>query len=156
MAFSVLKPAVASPGDSPRISVSQFYKEQLAKRNVILIPSSFEKSGDPTKVLGEQAEEKVINAIENCCRDIPGIEIICIHGVRVIGDSPSIIREVDQCVFLRYQGRHYVVVTEVKCNANAKKSGGTRKKAVSQLKTFISMLGSELNVQTDQLQVHTV
>ena len=74
----------------------------------------------------------------------------------MIGGHPSIIREVDQCCFITYQGRHYILVTEVKCNADIKKSGGTRKKAITQLNTFTEMLGIELNVPTDKLQTHAV
>ena len=122
MALSVHRPAVATPSASSGLSVVEFFTEKLKTSNVVLAPPTFELSGDPNKVLGEEAEKKVIESIEKCGRDIPGIQIICFHGVRVIGDSPSIIREVDQCCFITYQGRHYVLITEVKRNADIKKS----------------------------------
>ena len=156
MALSVHRSAVGSPADSSGVSVTEYYRQQFIKTPVVLVPSSFEFSGDLSKLLGEQAEKKVIDSIEQCGRDIPGIQTICFHGVRVIGSSPSIIREIDQCCFITYQGRRYILITEVKCNADIKKRGGTRKKAIVQLNTFIEMLGNELNVPTDQLQTHAV
>ena len=154
--MSVHTSAVASPGDSSGISVTEIFTGKLKTLDVVLVPATFELSGDPNKVLGEEAEKKVIDSIEKCGSDIPGIKIICFHGCRVIGCSPNIIREVDQCCFITYQGRRYVLITEVKCNADIKKSGGTRKKARTQLNTFIKMLGNELNVPTDNLQAHSV
>ena len=136
MTVSVHRPAVATPDDSSGLSVVEFFSEKLKSSDVVLVPSTYEPSGNPNKLLGEQAEKKVIESIERCGRDIPGIKIICFHGVRVIGSSPSIIREVDQCCFITYQGRRYILITEVKCNADIKKSGGTRKKAINQLNTF--------------------
>ena len=156
MALSVHRPVVASPVDSSGISVTKYYQEQLIKSPLVLVPPSFELSGDPNKVLGEQAEKKVIDSIEKCGRDISGIKIICFHGVRVIGGSRSIIREVDQCCFITYQGRRYILITEVKCNADIKKSGGTRKKAIVQLNTFTEMLRTECNLPTDNLQLHAL
>ena len=142
MALSVHRPAVTDPCGSSGLSVVGFFTEKLKTSNVVLVPPSFELSGDPSKVLGEEAEKKVIESFDKCGRDIPGIQVICFHGVRVIGGSPTIIREVDQCCFLTYQGRRYVLITEVKCNADIKKSGGTRKKAIVQLNAFIEMLGN--------------
>ena len=156
MALCVHRPAVATPLDSSELSVTDFFTEKLKTSNVVLVPPSFVLSVDPKRKLGEEAEKKVIDLMEKCGRDIPGIEIICFHGVRVIGGSPSIIREVDQCCFITYQGRRYVLITEVKCNADIKKSGGTRKKAIVQLKTFTEMLGNELKIPTDKLQTHSV
>ena len=156
MALSVHRPAVATPSGSSGLSVTEFFTEKLKTLKVVLAPSTFELSGNPNKKLGEEAEKKVINSIEKCGRDIPGIKVICFHGVRVIGGSPSIIREVDQCCFLAFQGRRYVLITEVKCNVDIKKSGGTRKKAMVQLNTFTEMLRKELNVPTDNLQTHSV
>ena len=155
MTLSVHKSAVGSPVD-PGVSLTEHYRKQMIKTPVVLVPSGFEFSGDSNKLLGEQAEKKVIDSIEKCGRDIPGIQTICFHGVRVIGSSPSIIREIDQCCFITYQGRRYILITEVKCNADIKKSGTTRKKAIVQLNTFIEMLGNELNVPTDNLQMHSV
>ena len=151
MALSVFRPAVATPNDSSGLSVMEFFNEKLKTSDVVLVPPNFELSGDPNKVLGEEAEKKVIDSMGKCGRNIPGIKIICFHGVRVIGGSPSIIREVDQCCFITYQGRRYILITEVKCNADIKKSGGTRKKAITQLNTFNEMLGNELKIQTDTL-----
>ena len=96
MALTVHRPAVATPYDSCGLSVAEFFTEKLKASNVVLAPETFELSGDPTRKLGEEAEKKVIDSIKKCGRDIPGIQIICFHGVRVIGSSPSIIREVDQ------------------------------------------------------------
>ena len=146
---------MGSPVGSSGLSVTEYYS-QLCKSSLVLAPPTFESSGDPGKLLGEEAEKKVIDSFGKCVRDIPGLDILCFHGVRVIGGSPSIIREVDQCCFLTYQGRYYVLVMEVKCNEIIKKSGGTRKKAITQLKAFTKMLGDELNVPTDQLQTHSV
>ena len=77
-------------------------------------------------------------------------------GVRVIAGCPIILREVDFCLFISYQGRHYIVIKEVKCNANPESSRATSKKAISQLRTFEAMLASELNVQTDKLHFQAV
>ena len=57
---------------------------------------------------------------------------------------------------LTYQGRHYILVFEVKCNADVKRSDGTRKKAITQLNTFIELLGNELNIPVDKLLTHAV
>ena len=156
MALSVHRPAVANPGGSSGLSVVEFFSKKLKTTNVVLVPPSFELSGDPKKVLGEEAEKKVIESFDKCGCDIPGIQTICFNGVRVIGGIPTIIREVDQCCFLTFQGRRYILITEVKCNADIKKSGGTRKKAIVQLNAFIEMLGNELKIPTDQLQTHAV
>ena len=153
--MSVQRPAVASPEAFSGLSVTEYYS-QLCKSSLVLAPPTFESSGDPGKLLGEEAEKKVIDSFGKCVRDIPGLDILCFHGVRVIGGSPSIIREVDQCCFLTYQGRHYVLVLEVKCNEIIKKSGGTRKKAITQLNTFIEMLRDELSIPTDQILRHAV
>ena len=149
MAMVVHRPALASPTDKNGLFVTEFFTEKLKNSNIVLVPPSFEFSGDPRKKLGEEAEKKVVDSLEKCVQDIPGLEILCFHDVRVIGGLPSIIREVDQCCFLTYQGRHYVLGMEVKCNADIKKSGGTRKKAMTQLNTFTEMLRDELNVPTD-------
>ena len=82
-------PAVASPGDSSGISVAEIFSGKLKTLDVFLVPATFELSGDPNKVLGEEAEKKVIDSIEKCGRDIPGIKIICFHGIQVIG-CPSL------------------------------------------------------------------
>ena len=116
MALVVHTPAVASPSDKSGHSATEFFTEKLKTSNIVLIPPSFEFSDDPRRKLGEEAEKKVVDSIVKCVQDIPGLEILCFHDVRVIGGLPSIIREVDQCCFLTYQGRHYVLVMEVKCN----------------------------------------
>ena len=156
MALSIHRPAVATPDGSSGFSVNAFFTDKLQASNVVLVPSTFELSGNPKKKMGEDAEKKVIDSIEKCGRDIPGIQIICFHGVRVIGGSPSIIREVDQCCFIDFQGRHYILITEVKCNAVIKTSNSTRKKAITQLKTFTEMLEREFHVPTDALNAHSV
>ena len=97
------RPATASAVDSSKVSVVDYFNEKLTKSSVVFIPPVFEFSGDPSKKLGEDAEKNVIDSIEKCGRDILGLKIICFHGVRVIGGSPSIIREIDQCCFLSYQ-----------------------------------------------------
>ena len=122
MAWSVHKSALGSPVDPSGVSLTEHYRRQMVKTPVVLVPSSFEFSGVSNKLLGEQAEKKVIDSIEKCGRDIPGIQTICFHGVRVIGSSPSIIREIDQCCFITYQGWRYILVTAVKCNARGKNS----------------------------------
>ena len=58
--------------------------------------------------------------------------------------------------FITYQGRHYIVIKEVKCNANPETSRSTSKKAITQLKTFEDMLAKELNVPTNNIQFHAV
>ena len=152
----VNRPATATAVGSSGLSVVDYFEEKFPKNSVIVVPPAFEFSGDPSKKLGEEAEKMVFDSIEKCGRDIPGLKIICFHGVRVIGGIKNIIREVDQCCFLTYQGRHYVLVMEVKCNADIKKSGGTRKKAMTQLNTFTAMLRDELNVQTEKILTHAV
>ena len=87
--MSVHTPAVATPGDSSGISVAEIFTRKLKTLDVVLVQAIFELSSDPNKVLGEEAEKKVIGSIEKCGRDIPGIKIICFHGVQVIG-GPSL------------------------------------------------------------------
>ena len=120
------------------------------------VPEDYEFSGDPKKKLGEEAEKKVFDKVGQGGRDIPGIQIVCFHGVRVIAGFPIILREADFCLFITYQGRYYIVIKEVKCNANPERSRGTSKKAITQLKTFKDMLASELNVQTKNIHFHAV
>ena len=155
MAMVVHRPALTSPTDMNGLSVTDFFTEKLKTSNIVLVPPSFEFSGEQ-KRLSEEAERKGLDSVDKCVGDIPGLQILCFHGVRVIGGSPSIIREVDQCCFFTYQGRHYVLVMEVKCNEIVKKSNPTRKKAITQLSTFTEMLRNELNVPTEQLQTHSV
>ena len=156
MSLSVQRPAVSSPEAPSGISVRTFFEEQLSSSSVAFVPKNYEFSGDPKKKLGEEAEKKVFDVVGQAGREIPGIQIVCFHGVRVIAGRPIILREVDFCVFITYQGRHYIVIKEVKCNKVAKSSRGTSKKAISQLRTFEGMLGSELNIQTENIQFHAV
>ena len=160
MAYSVYRPSLASPLDSSGISVTKYFSERLIKshfdKGLVLVPPNYDFNSEQGNLLGDEAEKKVIESIRKYSSDIPGIKTICFHGVRVIGGSPPIIREVDQCCFITYQGRYYIIATEVKCNADIKKSGSTRKKAISQLDTFLEMLRDTLNVPTDKLQVHAV
>ena len=85
MALSVHRPAVANPNDSSGLSVAEFFTEKLRTSDVVLVPPSFELSGDPNKVLGEEAEKKVIDAMEKCGQDISGIKIVCFHGAAASG-----------------------------------------------------------------------
>ena len=156
MAFFVQRPAVSSPGSPSGISVKAFYEEQLSSSPVAFVPKNYEFSGDPKKKLGEEAEKEVFDVVQQAGRDFLGIQIVCFHGVRVIAGSPIILREVDFCLFITYQGRHYIVIKEVKCNAIPESSRCTSKKAISQLRTFEDMLRSELNVQTDNIHFHAV
>ena len=156
MSLSVQRPAVSSPKDPSGITVRTFFEEQLSSSPVAFVPKKYELSGDPKKNLGEEAEKRVFDMVGQAGRDIHGIQIVCFHGVRVIARSPIILREVDFCLFVIYQGRHYIVVKEVKCNSNPGSSRGTSKKAITQLRTFEDVLTSELNVQTQNIHFHTV
>ena len=89
MTLSVHRPATAAPDDSSGLSVAEFFTEKLKISNVVLAPPTFEFSEDPKKVLGEEAEKKVIDSIQKCGYHIPGTQIICFHGVRVIGKCNS-------------------------------------------------------------------
>ena len=141
--------AVSSPHDPSAELVRSFFERQLSLTSpVAFVPEEFKFSGDSSRLQGEEAEKRVFDAVRQAGRDIPGIQIICFHGVRVIAGSPIILREVDFCLFITYQGRHYIIIKEVKCNANPKSSRGTSKKAISQLRTFEDMLGSEMNAKT--------
>ena len=157
--MSVCQPAVGHPQAGSGISVTDYFKDKLSRDNVVLVPEKSEFSGEPQKILGEQAEKTLCDLIEKCKHDIPGVKIICFHGIRVISGSPSIIREVDNCCFITYQGRQYVLISEVKCNKQSKTSGAARKKAIHQLETFKDMLRSELSVSEgveDNFQLHAV
>ena len=141
MSLSVQRPTVSSPEALSGISVRKFFEEQLsAPSPVAFVPKNYEFSGDPKKKLGEEAEKKVFDMVRRAGRDIPGIQIVCFHGVRVIAGCPIILREVDFCLFVTYQGRHYIVIKEVKCNAKPESSRATSKKSIIQLKTFEDVL----------------
>ena len=92
--MSILRSAVTTPEDSSGLSVADYFSEKVKASDVILVPPIFEPSGDPNRVSGEEAEQRVIEAFEKCGIDIPGIQINCFNGVRVISGSPIIIREV--------------------------------------------------------------
>ena len=49
----------------------EIFTEKLKTSNVVLAPPTFELSGDPNKVLGEEAEKKVIDSMKKCGRNIP-------------------------------------------------------------------------------------
>ena len=154
---TVYKPAVGKPQDVNGVSVTEYFRDKLVRDKVVLVPHEFTFGGDPSKPLGEQAEKVLFDLVAKCKEDIPGVEIISFHGVRVVGMSPTIIREVDSCCFVTYQGRHYVLITEVKCNKQSSKSGQARKKAISQVDTFRDMLRSEIKIPdsvVDNFQVH--
>ena len=147
---------MAQPQASGAISVRDHFDE--VDEPVTVIPRLYELTGEMSKTQGELAEKAVCEMIKKCSKSIPGIKIVTFHGARVIGGSPpdTTIKEVDQCTFITYQDRHYILVKEVKCNAISEKSGPTRKKAISQLKAFSDLLKSKLNVSTDQIQFHAV
>ena len=126
MPLFVQRPAVSFPQAPSGISVRKFFEEQLSSSPVAFIPKNYGCSGDPKKKLGEEAEEKVFKMVGRAGRDIPGIKIVCFHGIRVIAGCPVIIREVDFSLFISYQGRHYIVIKEVKCNVNPESSRAIR------------------------------
>ena len=150
--------AVSSPHDPSAELVRSFFERQLSLTSpVAFVPEEFKFSGDSSRLQGEEAEKKVFDAVRQGGRDIPGIQIICFHAKRLISKTAQYkIREVDFCLFIAYQGRHYILLLEVKCNDNPNRSRATSKKAHTQLKTFEAMLGSELNVPTDKLHFHAV
>ena len=75
MALVVQRPALASPTDKNELSVTEFFTEKLKTSNIVLVPPSFEFSGDPNKKLGEEAEKKVVDSLEQCVQDIPGLQV---------------------------------------------------------------------------------
>ena len=103
MDWQIRRPANANPNGPYRLPVVDYFTEKLKTTNVALAPEKYELSGNPSKALGEEAERTVIDYVKKC--NIPGIKIICFHGVRVIGGNPSILREVDLCCFVFYQDR---------------------------------------------------
>ena len=44
------------------------------------IPETFEMSGDPSRQLGDEAEQRVFNCLANC--NIPGLQLVYFHGTR--------------------------------------------------------------------------
>ena len=85
MPLSVQRPAISSPNAPSGISVRAFFEEKLFSSPVAFVPKNYEFSGDPKKKLGEEAEKKVFDLVGDAGRDIPGIQIVCFHGYRVIG-----------------------------------------------------------------------
>ena len=83
MPLFVQRPAVATPGAPPGATVRAFFEEHLASSSVAHVPRSFEFSGDPDRRLGEEAEKRVLDMVGRAGSDIPGIQIVCFHGVRV-------------------------------------------------------------------------
>ena len=130
-ALSVLRPAGSSPQGSQTVTVTAYFAEKLKTKPVVLVPAGYTFSGDPSKLLGEQAEKKMLDVFEKCGRDLPGIEILCFHSIRVMGSTPTILREVDTWAFVTYQGNKFIFAHEVKCNVIIKKSGQTKKRAVA-------------------------
>ena len=63
MAMVVHRPALASPTDKNGLFVTEFFTEELKNSNIVLVPPSFEFSGDPRKKLGEEAEKKVVDSL---------------------------------------------------------------------------------------------
>ena len=57
MAMVVHRPALASPTDKNGLFVTEFFTEELKNSNIVLVPPSFEFSGDPNKKLVEGAEK---------------------------------------------------------------------------------------------------
>ena len=153
-ALSVLRPAGSSPQGSQTVTVTAYFAEKLKTRPVVLVPASYTFSGDPNKLLGEQAEMQMLDMFEKCGQDIPGIEILCFHSIRVMGSTPIIIREIDAWAFVTYIGNKFIFANEVKCNSIIKKSVQTKKKAVAQMRNFEKLKQTELKVTTDKIQYH--
>ena len=64
MALSVAKPATSTLKTKPSISVTAYFQDQLKTSNAVLVPLTYELSGDPKKVLGEEAEKKVVDCLK--------------------------------------------------------------------------------------------
>ena len=130
--------------------------EKLTSSPVVLVPSTFEYSGDPNMRLGEESEKRVMDAIVKCGHKIPGIKVICFLRPCLIGSNSNSTREVSYCCFITYQHRHYILMAEVKCNIDSRRSNGTRKKAMRRLLHFTQLISDELNVPTDNIQTHAI
>ena len=50
------------------------------KKDCVSIPDTYELSGDPARLLGDQAEQTVYNSLKNC--KIPGLKLVFFHGTR--------------------------------------------------------------------------
>ena len=129
--LSVMRPPGSSLQAAQTITITAYFAEKLKTKPVVLVPAGYTFSGDPIKFLGEQAEKNMLDLFEKCGRDIPGIEILCFHSIRVMGSTPTNIREVDTWAFVTYQGKKFIFAHEVKCNIIIKKSGQTKKRAVA-------------------------
>ena len=113
----------ASHGIVPRVLRAvtlrvRAFMEKLTSSPVVLVPSTFDYSGDPKMRLGEEAEKKVMDAIVRCGHELPGIKVICFLRPCLISSNSNITREVDYCCFITYQRRHYILIAEVKCNTD--------------------------------------
>merc|ERR1711892_1384604 len=98
----------------------------------VSVPSTFEKSSDPDRQLGEEAEEIVYERLKNT--KISGLKLNLFNGQRYIGKrkvNDEIVREKDFSVFIEYLGKFYTMLIEVKCCQE--ESNPHRKKALSQL-----------------------
>ena len=141
MALSVARPATSSLQARSGISVTAYYEDQLATTDVVLVPLTYELSGDPARQLGEQAEEKVVHRLQEAAADIPGLQLIVFHGLRVVGRKPALLRECDSLTLATYNQQHYIFAQEVKCNQDPQTSNNTRKKAITQLNAlFLSLI----------------
>ena len=152
----VHRPTVSKPEDEPGISVRAFFEEQLSTSPVAFVPKRYAFSGVEEKTLGEEAEKRVSESIRKAGSEIPGIQIVCFQGVRVVAGCPIKLREVDFCLFISYQSRNYIVVMEVKCCAKPESSRGHSKKAISQLRTFKDMLARQLSIDMSLIHLHAV
>ena len=152
----VQRPPVSEPKDRPSISVRAFFEEQLATEPVAFVPQKNDFSGEEGKKLGEEAEKRVSDMIRKAGKDIPGIQIVCFQGVRLVAGCPIKLREVDFCLFVTYQGNHHIIIMEVKCCNEPQKSRSHSKKAISQLRTTEDTLASELNIDSTQIHFHAV
>ena len=156
MALSVARPATSSLKTKPSVTVTEYFVNQQAKANAVLVPSKYQFSGDPSRLLGEQAEELVVKSLEQCPVGIPGLKLLVFHGLRIIGKRPGILREVDTITFAQYNNLHYILFKEVKCNQFPKRREGTRKKAVDQLTCQLDILATELGIPTANIQRNVV
>ena len=152
MALSVARPATSSLQARSGISVTAYYEDQLATTDVVLVPLTYELSGDPARQLGEQAEEKVVHRLQEAAADIPGLQLIVFHGLRVVGRKPALLRECDSLTLATYNQQHYIFAQEVKCNQDPQTSNNTRKKAITQLNALFSILSAELGIPTGRIQ----
>ena len=60
------KPAVGKPQDVNGVSVTEYFRDKLARDKVVLVPHEFTFGGDPSKSLGEQAEKVLFDLVSKC------------------------------------------------------------------------------------------